>query len=201
LRIVERTPQRLRLRGIPGGAIWMTFALCLGLAVMAMTSTFAWASITVSKSYWPLLPLALGFILGMVFTSIGFLTLAFGRVSLTLDRVTGLGHYQVRSPVIEVGKPCQFELSQILSVTLQRSIGESAVEDTEHAGSDLPQTNSVRPTRKPAQFCKAILRITPRRRKIMLDETQNSREQRVANVAQTVADWLQMPLEEVNSNN
>lgn len=192
MRIVEHTPQRLRLRGVPGGAVWMFFSLVLGLTTMAMSSWFAWASVTVSKSYLPVIPLGLGFLMGILFTSIGFLSLVFGRLTLTLDRVTGTGAYEVRSPVVDAGKPCRFELSQIHSVRLERSV---------LAGSRNDTNNELLTDRQgSAKFCTAVLRITPRRRKIILDETQNGREQRVSKVAQGVSDWLKLPLEVVETS-
>ena len=177
----------MKLKGVPGGGIWMTFSFLLGLAIMGMTLWFSWASVAVSKSYLPLIPMSFGFLMGLAFTSLGFLSLVCGCVSLTLDRITGIGRYEVRSPVVELGKSCQFELSQIESITLERSVFDGA-------------TNQSNPQDNPnvagqAKFCTASLRITPRRRNIILDETQNGQEIRVTKIARGVADWLKLPLE------
>ena len=192
MRVTEVTPQRIRLRGKPGGTLWMSFAALLGLTFMAASVFFAWGAVVVSKSYWPLLPLGFGFLMGILFTAIGLSSLCFGRLALTLDRVTGLGSYEVRSPMIDAGKPCEFELSQIKSVTVTKSESSDAQQPAS------PLENPKR--RRPAKFCVATLRLAPRRRKILLDETQNGREQRVVAVATAVADWLQMPIDEKIEN-
>lgn len=199
MRIVEQTPSTLKLKGIPGGFIWMTFAMLFGLLVMAASCLFAWTAVMELDSYWPLLPLGFGFIFGSLFAAIGFLSLFLGRITLTLDRRTGQGHYRVRSPVIDAGKPIDFELSQIKSVQLQRSCLEprssnQKPSDTPTGLGDLNKTRS-------AKYCTATLLLTKRRRKIQLDETQNWRESRVRKLADEVAEWLHMPLDEAMESN
>ena len=186
LRIVEQTPQRIRLQGIPGGGIWMCFAMLLGLTVMLLSTCFAWISVHETESYWPILPLGFGFLMGGVFFSIGSVTLLFGRMVLTLDRMSGKGSYEVRSPIIDVGKPCSFELSQIQSITLEKSSFTPSPRDAPEAiGSEAPSN---------AKFCTAVLRLKPRRRKIVLDETQNGRDARVSGISIAISEWLPMPL-------
>ena len=164
----------------------MCFAMLLGLTVMLLSACFAWISVHETESYWPILPLGFGFLMGGVFFSIGSVTLLFGRMVLTLDRMSGTGSYEVRSPIIDVGKSCSFELSQIQSITLEKSsFTPSSRGASDAMGSETPSN---------AKFCTAVLRLKPRRRKIVLDETQNGRDGRVSGIAITISEWLPMPL-------
>ena len=186
LRIVEQTPQRIRLQGIPGCGIWMCFAMLLGLTIMLVSLCFAWISVHETESYWPILPLGFGFLMGGVFFSIGSLTLLFGRKVLILDRMSGTGSYEVRSPIIDVGQSCRFELSQIQSITLEKSSFSPSPRDAPEALGSETLSN--------AKFCPAVLRLKPRRRKIVLDETQNGRDACVSGIAIAISQWLPMPL-------
>ena len=176
MRIIENNSARLVLKGTPGTVRWMLFASAFGLAAMTMTAWFAWISIRELQSYWQLIPLGLGFLMGCAFFLIGLISLAFGRMKLELDRVRGTGSYDVYSPIIEVGKPCTFRLEDIDSVTVERRM--EARHSSEGRGS------------LPAQVCEARLRIRKPRRAIVLDETQNGQDRRVQAVADTIGEWL-----------
>ena len=162
----------------------MVFATLLGLAVMTVSAWFAWLSVQEMDGYLQLIPLALGFLMGFAFFSLGALTIIFGRMKLVLNRTSGEGVYEVKSPVIDVGKPCNFRLENIDSVTIER-----VEEDRPRNG----ETGSF-----PAKVCRARLRIRKPRRVIVLDETENNQERRVSAVAKGVADWLEMEVVENN---
>ena len=85
-----------------------------------------------------------------------------------------------RSPIVDVGKPCQFRLEDIDSVTIERR-EESRPRNDEHGNF-------------PAKVCRARLRVRKPRRAIVLDETENGRERRVQKTAEAVAAWLDMEI-------
>lgn len=178
MRVVENTAERLVLRGKPGGALWMGFATLLGLVFMGVTAWFGWVTFHEIGGYLQLIPMGIGFLMGFGFFCLGAVTLLVGRMSLTLDRVTGEGVYEVVSPIIEAGKPCRFRLEHVNSVTVEAST-EARHRTEGQGGFD-------------AQVCRARLRINKPRRAIELDETQNGQEPRVERVAQSVAEWLDL---------
>lgn len=177
MRIVENNSERLVLKGTPGSIRWMVFAVLLGLALMSATGWFIRALIDESGIGAPLLPLGIGFALGAAFFLIGAATLCVGHMRLVFDRTTGTGNYEVRSPIIDVGKPCSFRLEHIDSVTVERS-AEARPRDVDHSGF-------------PAKVCRARLRLRKPRRALVLDETENGRAHRVQAVADAVAAWLE----------
>ncbi len=178
MRIVENTTDRLVLKGTPGSVLWMVFATLLGVAVMAACGWFAWVAVSEAGGFLQLIPLGIGFLMGLVFLLIGLVTLAVGRMRLVLDRVTGNGSYDVYSPVVDVGKPCSFRLEEIDSVLIERQ--EEARPHTDDRGSF------------PAKVCRVQLRLRRPRRAIVLDETENGQERRVEALAAAVAGWLEL---------
>lgn len=187
MRVVENSAERLVLRGVPGGTVWMVFCLLLGLAVMAAAVGFASATYDGASGALnlQLIPLGIGVLMGLAFFLIGAVTLAVGRVELTLDRVTGEGIYEVCSPIVEAGKPCRFRLEHIARLELK------ATEEARPPDADGEQFD--------AQVVRLRLLVTRPRRTIVLDETQNGRVQRVQRTAEAVAAWLGVdppPLEE-----
>lgn len=159
---------------------WMAFATVFGAALMAATGWFAVVSVRELGGYLQLVPLGVGFLMGIAFFLIGLWTLVAGRMQLVFDRVTGEGAYDVYSPVIEVGKPCVFKLAAIDSVTIER-VEEDRPHQDDHGNF-------------PAKVCRACLRVRKPRRTIVLDETENGREDRVQSVAIGVAAWLEVPV-------
>ena len=176
MRILQNTEDRLALQGTPGSVRWIIFCTLLGITMMVTTAWFGWVSVEATGSYFPLLPLGIGFLMGTAFFLIGLITITVGRMRLEFDRSTGQGSYDVFSPIIDVGKSCSFRLESIDSVTLERH---------QETRPDHGTTGNF-----PAKACRARLRIRKPRRAIVLDETQNGREDRVRNVANTVAKWL-----------
>jgi len=183
MRIVENTAERLVLKGTPGSALWMAFATLLGLALMTATAGFAWITYEETDDVLPLIPLGIGFLMGGAFFAIGVVTLAVGRMRLVLDRFRGEGVYDVYSPIIEVGKPCQFRLVHVHSVTIERTEEARPAADVDDIRFD-------------AQVCRARLRLRKPRRAIVLDETENGQERRVRAVAEGVAGWLGIEITE-----
>ncbi len=178
MRIVENTTGRLVLKGTPGSFLWMVFATLLGVVVMAACGWFAWVSVGESGGYLKLVPLGIGFLMGLAFLLIGLVTLAVGRMRLVLNRVSGEGEYDVYSPVIDVGKPCSFRLEDIDSVAIERH--------------EEDRPNSDQRGSFPAKVCRARLRLRKPRRAIVLDETENGQERRVQGVAEKVGEWLDL---------
>ena len=154
----------------------MIFCTLLGITMMVTTAWFGRVSVEATGSYFPLLPLEIGFLMGTAFFLIGLITITVGRMRLEFDRSTGQGSYDVFSPIIAVGKSCSFRLKSIDSVSLERH---------QETRPDHGTTGNF-----PAKVCRARLRIRKPRRAIVLDETQNGREYRVRHVADTVAKWL-----------
>ena len=152
--------------------------LCVfGALFTAGAAAFIWMTYQASGGWsWSFLPLSIGVLIGQGLFWIGAVTLAVGRLTLVLDSSTGTGDYQVRSPVIEVGKPCSFKLEQVDSVIIE------ATTEWRPGHDDRPETT--------ANVQRAKLRIKRPRRSITLDETENGRIQRVQGVAETVAAFL-----------
>jgi hypothetical protein len=180
MRIVEKTTEQLILKGTPGSVHWMVFATLLGVLFMAVSGWFACVSLGDTGGYLQLIPLGIGFLIGVAFFLIGLVTLAVGRMQLVLNRVSGEGRYDVYSPVIDVGKPCLFRLEDIDSVAIERHQEDRP--DSDERG------------RFPVNVCRARLRIRKPRRAIVLDETENRRDLRVQAVAEEVAVWLEVDI-------
>lgn len=180
MRIVENTTERLVLKATPGSVLWMLFATLLGVAVMAATGWFAWVTVREAVGHLQLIPLGIGFLMGVALLLIGLVTLAVGRMRLVLDRLTGTATYDVYSPVIDVGKPCWFRLEEIDVVSLERH-NEARPDNEDHGNF-------------PAKVCRARLRVRKPHRDIVLDETENAQEHRVRGVAEAVAGWLELQI-------
>ncbi|MEM0927092.1 MAG: hypothetical protein AAGJ83_13705, partial [Planctomycetota bacterium] len=178
MKVVENTSERMILEGTPGSVRWMVFTMLLGITVMAAAGGFIWVTVRESYGYLQLIPLGMGFLFGVAFFLVGLVTLAMGRMRLVLDREQGSGIYEVFSPVIDVGRPCSFDLDSIESVTVEREKWQRSKSER-HSDS--------------TEFCRVRLRIRRPRRAITLDETQNGRDERIHLLASTVADWLGMP--------
>ena len=183
LYVKSQTDTRLELAGIPGRRIWMIAICAFGVLATAGAVWFMWMASRESDSgwSWSFLPLSFGVLIGQGFFWIGAITLAVGRMSLVLDNTSGTGDYDVRSPVIEVGKPCHFKLANVNSVALE------ATSEWRPGHGDGPETT--------AKVLRAKLRITKPRRSIVLDETENGRVERVEKVAAAVANFLDKPLQ------
>lgn len=182
MRIAEQTNDRMRLVGVPGGRGWMLVLSVFGAVATAAVTGFAVALYRENDGFaLPHLMLAFGFVLAQVFLWTGLVTLIVGRISLELDRSTGMGEYRVRSPIVEAGKPCRFELTRVAAVALEAA-REWRPGHNGGAGRDVVVT-------------RARLRITKPRRAITLDETENQRLKRVRTIAEVVAAFLDVPLE------
>jgi len=120
MRILQNTEDQLVLQGTPGSVHWMIFGTLLGITMMVPTAWLGRGSVEAMGSYFPLLPLGIGFLMGTAFFLIGLITITVGRMRLEFDRSTGQGSYDVYSPIIDFGKSCPFRLESILSVTLER---------------------------------------------------------------------------------
>ena len=179
--VKHQTETRLELAGIPGRRIWM-IALCIFGALF--TAAPIWFMVQMYHEFdgwsWSFLPLSVGVLIGQGLFWTGAITLAVGRLSMVLDTSSGTGEYEVNSPVIEVGKPCQFKLENVDSVVLEAS------EEWRPGHNDGPETT--------AKVVRAKLRIKSPRRSVLLDETENGQLQRVETVAETVATFLNKPL-------
>lgn len=173
MRVIHSDSDRLILRGIPGRRIWMIAMLGFGMAMMAACVGFGYLLVVEAKSYLPLLPLSIGFLLGVLFAVTGGVTLAIGRLQLTLDRSEGRGIYEVRSPIIDAGKPCRFDLDQIDGLAIEtRSEPRPGGEGFDSRVAELR------------------MRLLKPRRVIVLDSTQNGQMDRLRALAEEVSDWL-----------
>ena len=155
---------------------WMIFYMLLGITMIITTAWFGWVSVEATGSYFPVLPLGIGFLMGTAFFLIGLITTTVGRMRLEFDRSTGQGSYDIRSPIIDVGKSYSFRFESIDSVTLERH------------QENRPDNNTS--GNFPAKLCRAPSRIRKPRHAIVLDEMQNGSKDRIRNVADTVTRWL-----------
>ncbi|QDT67777.1 hypothetical protein MalM25_06810 [Planctomycetes bacterium MalM25] len=176
MRVTHNTADRLVLQGTPGGMHWMFFMLLFGVTAMAMCAWFAYTVAVETGNYVPILPLAIGFLFGLVFAWMGATTLIVGRLKLTLDRLHEHGEYEVNSPIIEAGKPCRFHFKAIDSLVIESTF------EARHKTNDTANFD--------ARVSRLRLRLTKPRRAITLDETQNGQEQRLEKLGAEVAEWL-----------
>ncbi len=179
MKIQSHTPERLVLTGVPGGAGWMVFATILGAALVGIIGTVAYKMYAANGIGWPHLAMGIGVLIGGAIFGMGIVTLAVGRLRLELDLVTGKGSYRVTSPIVEAGKPCEFDLAHVSAVSLER-LDESRPHG--RAGPDVGKGT--------ASIFRARLRLNKPRRAIVLDETENGQDGRVERLAATVAAFL-----------
>lgn len=176
MRVTQNTTDRLVLQGTPGGMPWMFFMVLFGVAAMAMCVWFGYTVVVETGNYVPILPLAVGFLFGLVFAWIGATTLIVGRLKLTLDRLHEHGEYEVNSPIVEAGKPCRFHLNAIDSLVIETT------HEARHSSGDTANFD--------AKVSRLRLRLTKPRRAITLDETENGQEARLEKLGAEVAEWL-----------
>jgi hypothetical protein len=185
MKLLSQTDLRLVLTGIPGRRVWMIVCCGLGLFLTVAVGYIANLLYEVRGGLTlPHLPLAIGLLIAQGLFWTGVVTLAVGRLTLVLDTTLGTGEYRVRSPIVEAGKPCRFQLEQIDSVVIETS-RETRPGRPGHADEDV----TVHRLR---------LRLTQPRRAITLDETENNRLARLESLAGQVADFLGKTPEHVN---
>jgi hypothetical protein len=123
-----------------------------------------------------LLPIGIGTLIGLALFGVGVVQL-FARERLVLDRSTGRGTYQSNSPIVTSEKPFKFKIENVNSVVIsQETVG------TYVAGIDPGMSES--------KVYKALLRVSRPRRAVIIDETQNGRNERVVKMAETIAEFL-----------
>jgi hypothetical protein len=185
MKVLSQTGSRLVLAGIPGRRVWMI--VCCGLGLF-LTVTVGYIANLLYKDRGglslPQLPLAIGLLIGQGLFWTGVVTLAVGRRTLILDTTLGTGEYRVRSPFVEAGKPCRFQLDQIDSIVIETS-KEIRPGLPGHADDD-------------ATVHRLRLRLTQPRRAITIDETENNRLARLESLAEHVAGFLGRTPERVN---
>lgn len=188
MKIRSRTPTRLVLAGIPGGAGWMVFSLVLGLLLTTGFTAFAARDYRADGFGSEVVMGGLGALLGQFFFWLGVVTLAVGREALELDKATPVGRrggrYVSRSPIVQVPRPFEFDLADVQAVSLERLTER-------HPGGG-------RGGRSEVEICRARLLLERPRRAVTLDETSNHRDARVHAVGRAVAEFLGVPLEEVD---
>lgn len=182
MKIVEDTPTRLVLAGVPGSFRWMLFATVLGGALTAaVVASIVW-QLGEGWSF-TLIFMGVGLLIAQGIFWMGAVTLAVGRERLELDLTTQRGVYSVRSPIVETGnKPFSFDFVNIHSVTLER------VAERRPASEDRAEHK--------AKIVRCRLRTTKPRRAVVLDETENGSEARVRALAERVATFLDLELTE-----
>lgn len=180
MKIVEDTPTRLVLAGVPGSFRWMLFCTVLGVVLTAAVVT---AIVWQVRQGWSfnLLFMGLGLLIAQGVFWMGAVTLALGRERLELDLTAQRGVYSVRSPIVETGnKPFSFDLAAVDSVTLER-VSERRPGDGDRAEHE-------------AKIVRCRLRTAKPRRAVVLDETENGNELRVRALAERVAAFLGLEL-------
>lgn len=189
VKIRARTGTRLVLAGIPGGAGWMVFSLVLGLLLTAGFTAFAARDYRADGFGSEVVMGGLGALFGQFFFWLGAVTLAVGREALELDKAPPAGRrggrYVSRSPIVQVPRPFEFDLGDIHAVSLERLTER-------HPG------GGRRGGRSEVEVCRARLLVGRPRRAVTLDETSNHRDARVHAVGRAVAEFLGVPVEEVD---
>lgn len=189
MKIRARTDTRLVLADIPGGAGGMVFSLLLGLLFTVAFTALAWREHQTGGFGWEMVMDGLGALFGQFFFWLGAVTLALGREALELDKSPPAGRrggrYVSRSPIVQAPRPFEFELADVHAVSLER-LTEHHPGGGRHGG------------RSEVDVCRARLLIERPRRAVTLDETSNHQDTRVLAVGRAVAEFLGVPLEEVD---
>lgn len=185
MRIRHRDDGLMRLAGVPGGVGWMIFATLLGLLFTAAFGWFALAQYRSGGIGFGVVMCSLGVLLGQLFMWTGIVTLAVARESLELDTRAGGGRYRSRSPIVDVPKPFEFDLSNVHAVSIERYTERSP---GGRRGGGMSEMD----------VCRARLLISKPRRAVTMDQTSNHRDQRVISLATQVAEFLGVPMEETD---
>lgn len=182
MRIIKQSDELLVLSGTPGGMKWMAFMGVMGATMSAFVVYLINAMWSSGGWSMGMLPLGFGFLLGQLFFWMGVVAL-FGRQRLVFDKAARTGAYTVFSPIVKTAKPFKFSFDHIHSVTLSQTTEVMPSQDSQGRSSS-----------RAVEICSAKLRTTKPRRSVLLDETQNGRDQRVTALAEAVAGFLDLPV-------
>jgi hypothetical protein len=183
MRIIENTPDRLVLRGVPGGAGGMAFVLALSVVFIVSFSGMSFWLATTGRAFGAAM-MAIGVIVGLIAAYAG-LDAMLTRESVVIDHAAGTGVYEKRRVVRRTPMDRrEFARNDIAAVVLERRVVRSPRTDMDN-----------RLDRESIQWT-ALLRIDNPRRRIDLFQSQNDREVPVRAVAVAVAQSLGLPLTE-----
>jgi len=189
VRIRTDNGQRMILAGVPHGAGWMVFAFVLGLAIIAAAVAFA-RGLYQQGQWGGVGAMGVGVCIGLVIAWVGA-TEILKRERLTLDRTTGRGvwrRWNILRPA--AAKERTFDLAKGTRVRLSRS-----TERRPRASASGP-TEAAQALHAEASVVRADLLISSPRLRIRLDETENGRDRRVTQIAERVAGFLDVDLEQ-----
>lgn len=177
VKITERYPDRLVLAGLPHGVAWPLFGLALG---SLFACVFGWlcAHHIQNAQWYNAVMTALGAALGMLFI-FACTDVLQQRERLELDRVHRRGTFLHRSHVRGTIRSFEFPFERIAAVSLEKDMQSPG------GGKGFP-TRVLR--------CRLLLQKP--RRAILLDETQNQRDERIRRLAADVSEFLGTPIGE-----
>lgn len=181
MRVVNRTGDRLELRGVPQGRS-LVFGMVVCVAIAVVAGIFVWMALQRNKSVLAAVMPALGvlFMLGML----SVLVLAsFRRERLVLDRVTKLAEHETWSLLFGSRKRHDYSFDRIAAVSIERTMQSPG------GGRGFP--TPVTRTR---------LLIDRPRRAIEMDEVQRGSDTPVEALAKEVADFLGCELRRIGSH-
>ena len=167
------------LSGVPGGAGWMAFAAVLGAAISAIVGVVAFRDWQQHGLHGGLLPLGLGLLVGLLPLVVG-VAQSFARERLMLDRNHRSGAYASNSPFVTTARPFDFTFDDVAGVVLAFRI------ETHQTSGPSGRSRAATPSR----VWSATLRTTSPRRSVVLDESQSDGEARVRAVAEAVASFI-----------
>lgn len=164
----------------------MLFAAALGAGITSFCIYLIWLQWTNDGFSFSFIPLGAGILFGLLFLALGVAQLR-ARERLTLDRQIGRGSYTSNSPMVVTAKPFEFDLDNIAEIRLTHR-----VEYREAGGPDNHAPNR-------AEIWRLELSTTKPRRTVLIDESQNGREQRVRSIAEQLGEFLDVELiEDIN---
>lgn len=177
MRIREDDGDRMVLSGPPGGRGTVALMLVVGVA-LGIGSLFIGAGIWRAEGFWPAVPPAIGAAGGLAILAWGVLT-AVTTDRLELDRVTGSGRWTRRRLGRLVARPIDFPFTRVRRIWLQRF-------------SDAPPDGRGGSSEK----VRAVLAVKGVRRRIVLDEAETQREDRVRGIADRVGELVGLPVQD-----
>ncbi len=177
MRIRADDGDRLVLSGPPGGRGTVALMLVVGVA-LGFGSAAIGARVWRAAGFWPALPPAIGAAAGLAILLGGVLA-ALTTDRLELDRVTRTGRWTRRRLGRLVSRPIDFPFGRVRRIWIQRF-------------ADAPPDGEGGSSEK----IRAVLAVKGVRRRIVLDEAEVQREDRVRGIADRVGQLVGLPVQD-----
>ncbi len=179
MQVQKKMASQCILTGIPGSLFWMLLLNFVGLFLVTASLAVGWKWGQEQGLQHPWILSTLGSICGVFSILTGVMQLR-AREGLLLDKTTRTGIYSITSPILMGTTHFKFAWEQVECVELAKS-SEALDKGTE----------------KTRETTKALLKIKNPRKVIILETSNTTVIKHVQSVAQTVADFLEIRVQQV----